>query len=82
MFQLGSRLITAVSGEAGDATQFAEYIAKNIQLYKMRNGKEHHNMVVFPDVVIYWIWSCRVCLSFMCCKDDQGFFSQLNDLEA
>lgn len=28
----------AVSGEAGDTTQFAEFIAKNIQLYKMRNG--------------------------------------------
>lgn len=30
----------AVAGEAGDTTQFAEYIAKNIQLYKMRNGYE------------------------------------------
>lgn len=30
----------AVSGEQGDTTQFAEYIAKNIQLYKMRNGYE------------------------------------------
>lgn len=30
----------AISGEAGDTTQFAEYIAKNIQLYKMRNGYE------------------------------------------
>lgn len=30
----------AVSGEPGDTTQFAEYIAKNIQLYKMRNGYE------------------------------------------
>lgn len=30
----------AVSGESGDTTQFAEYIAKNIQLYKMRNGYE------------------------------------------
>ena len=29
----------AVSGESGDTTQFAEYIAKNIQLYKMRNGE-------------------------------------------
>jgi len=30
----------AVSGEAGDTTQFSEYIAKNIQLYKMRNNYE------------------------------------------
>lgn len=30
----------AVSGESGDTVQFAEYIAKNIQLYKMRNGYE------------------------------------------
>lgn len=30
----------AVSGEPGDATQFSEFIAKNIQLYKMRNGYE------------------------------------------
>lgn len=29
-----------VTGEQGDAVQFAEYIAKNIQLYKMRNGYE------------------------------------------
>jgi len=27
----------AVSGEAGDTTQFSEFIAKNVQLYKMRN---------------------------------------------
>merc|ERR1712156_824599 len=30
----------AVSGESGDTNQFAEYIHKNIQLYKMRNGYE------------------------------------------
>lgn len=29
-----------VIGDQGDSTQFAEYIAKNIQLYKMRNGYE------------------------------------------
>merc|ERR1711994_454796 len=38
--QLSDRLVMAVSGESGDTTQFAEYIAKNIQLYKMRNGYE------------------------------------------
>lgn len=38
MFQLSSKLLMAVSGEGGDTVQFAEYIAKNIQLYRMRNG--------------------------------------------
>ena len=28
-----------VTGESGDTVQFAEYIEKNIQLYKMRNGR-------------------------------------------
>ena len=28
-----------VTGEAGDTVQFAEYMEKNIQLYKMKNGK-------------------------------------------
>jgi len=39
-FNLSDRLVMAVSGESGDTTQFAEYIAKNIALYKMRNGYE------------------------------------------
>ncbi|XP_037085351.1 proteasome subunit beta type-2-like [Pollicipes pollicipes] len=39
-FQLADNLVMAVSGEPGDTVQFAEYIAKNIQLYKMRNGYE------------------------------------------
>lgn len=28
-----------INGESGDATNFAEYIEKNIALYKMNNGK-------------------------------------------
>lgn len=40
MFKLSDRLLMAVIGESGDTTQFAEYIEKNIQLYKMRNGYE------------------------------------------
>jgi len=40
MYKMSSNLVMAVSGEPGDTTQFAEYIAKNIQLYKMRNGYE------------------------------------------
>jgi 20S proteasome subunit beta 4 len=30
----------SVVGEAGDTNQFAEFVAKNIQLYKMQNGYE------------------------------------------
>jgi len=38
--QLSDSLLMAVSGEAGDTSQFSEYIAKNVQLYKMRNEYE------------------------------------------
>ncbi|KAG0431423.1 hypothetical protein HPB47_021806 [Ixodes persulcatus] len=38
--KLSDTLLMAVCGEAGDTVQFAEFIAKNIQLYKMRNGYE------------------------------------------
>lgn len=40
MYQLSERLVMAVCGEPGDAVSFAEYVEKNIQLYKMRNGFE------------------------------------------
>lgn len=38
MFPLSGKTLLGVVGEAGDAAQFAEYIGKNIQLYKYRNG--------------------------------------------
>ena len=38
MFKLSDKLLMLVTGESGDTVQFAEYIGKNIQLYKMRNG--------------------------------------------
>ncbi|RXG57318.1 Proteasome subunit beta type-2 [Armadillidium vulgare] len=38
--RLSSNLVMAISGEGGDTVQFAEYIAKNVQLYKIRNGYE------------------------------------------
>ena len=38
MVQLDKHLVLAVSGEPGDTTQFAEFIEKNVKLYKMRNG--------------------------------------------
>ena len=36
-----------VAGEPGDKIQFSEYIQKNLQLYKMINGKinNKHNYV-------------------------------------
>uniref|UniRef100_A0A0B7AVR7 Proteasome subunit beta n=1 Tax=Arion vulgaris TaxID=1028688 RepID=A0A0B7AVR7_9EUPU len=40
MYKLSDNLLMAVCGEAGDNIQFSEYIAKNVQLYKMRNGYE------------------------------------------
>ncbi len=39
-FKLSDNLLMTVTGEAGDTVQFAEFIAKNIQLYKMRNSYE------------------------------------------
>jgi 20S proteasome subunit beta 4 len=38
-FKLNDNLLMAACGDNGDAVQFAEYIAKNIQLYRMRNGQ-------------------------------------------
>lgn len=38
IYQLNDNLVMAVNGEPGDTVQFAEYISKNIQLYKMRHG--------------------------------------------
>lgn len=38
IYKLSDNLIMAICGESGDTVQFAEYIEKNIQLYKMRNG--------------------------------------------
>ncbi|XP_034951354.1 proteasome subunit beta type-2-like [Chelonus insularis] len=38
--KISDKLVMAVSGEQGDSIQFSEYISKNIQLYKMRNGYE------------------------------------------
>ncbi|XP_014352727.1 proteasome subunit beta type-2 isoform X1 [Latimeria chalumnae] len=40
MFKLSDKILLMCIGEAGDTVQFAEYIQKNVQLYKMRNGYE------------------------------------------
>ncbi|KAK3090102.1 hypothetical protein FSP39_009206 [Pinctada imbricata] len=43
MFKMNDNLLMLVSGESGDTVQFAEFISKNIQLYKMRNGEAEHS---------------------------------------
>merc|ERR1712154_410336 len=40
MMKVSDNILMAVCGEAGDSVQFPEYIAKNVQLYKMKNGYE------------------------------------------
>ena len=40
MFKLSEKIVMLCCGETGDTVQFAEYIQKNLQLYKMRNGKD------------------------------------------
>ena len=37
---MSDKMLMSVVGESGDTTQYAEFIAKNIQLYKMQNGYE------------------------------------------
>lgn len=39
MFKMSEKILLLCVGEAGDTVQFAEYIQKNVQLYKMRNGE-------------------------------------------
>ena len=38
--ELGDSTIMSICGESGDVMQFGQYIQKNLQLYKMRNGYE------------------------------------------
>ena len=38
---LGKKFLMTINGESGDATNFAEFIEKNIALYKMNNGNSH-----------------------------------------
>jgi len=40
MVKMSDKVVMLVSGDNGDCVQFSEYIAKNLQLYKMRNGYE------------------------------------------
>jgi 20S proteasome subunit beta 4 len=38
-FRLGEKLVMMCIGEDGDVAQFGDYTEKNLQLYKLRNGK-------------------------------------------
>lgn len=35
---MSNKLVMGIIGDPGDRVQFAQFIAKNVQLYKMRNG--------------------------------------------
>lgn len=50
MYHLTDKLLMGVNGETGDTDQFAEYVEKNIQLYKIRNGFE-----LSPKAAATWI---------------------------
>ncbi|KAL0851603.1 hypothetical protein ABMA28_007382 [Loxostege sticticalis] len=38
LHKISDRLIMGLNGSAGDTLQFSQFVAKNIHLYKMRNG--------------------------------------------
>ncbi|XP_068626398.1 proteasome subunit beta type-2-like [Battus philenor] len=38
IFDISDAMIMGVNGNLGDTSQFAQYMTKNLQLYKMRNG--------------------------------------------
>ncbi len=40
MFKINDHSAMLVTGEPGDKVEFAEYIQRNVQLYKMINGYE------------------------------------------
>ena len=51
MIKLSTNLLMAANGEAGDVMNFSEYIAKNIQLYKMRNGIDEMLILCRPEIL-------------------------------
>jgi 20S proteasome subunit beta 4 len=46
MVKLNERSAMLVTGEPGDRVKFSEYIEKNLQLYKMINGKNKIKIAV------------------------------------
>ncbi len=64
MFKLNSRSAMMVTGEPGDKVQFAEYIQRNLQLYKMINGRlriEHLNSIIFVTFVLLFNFKAMNC---------------------
>eukprot|EP00116_Pleurobrachia_bachei_P004380 sb/3464642/ len=43
-FELSDKMVMAVSGDAGDMTNYAEYIQKNLKLYEMVQGYKHSGL--------------------------------------
>ena len=63
MHKMSDKLLMLVSGESGDTVQFAEYISKNIQLYKMRNGQYKQLLALIVDCTYaypYQEWLCLI----------------------
>lgn len=57
MFKLSEKILLLCVGEAGDTVQFAEYIQKNVQLYKMRNGGSIVARPAHPDAACFFTFS-------------------------
>lgn len=55
MFKLSEKILLLCVGEAGDTVQFAEYIQKNVQLYKMRNGKNPKICTFFKTLLLHYV---------------------------
>ena len=55
MYKMSDNLLMLVSGESGDTVQFAEYIAKNIQLYEKRNCKYFHHGWKWEPLLVLWM---------------------------
>lgn len=39
MWSLGDKKMMLCAGEEGDVVQFADYVQKNLELYRLRNGQ-------------------------------------------
>lgn len=64
MFKLSEKILLLCVGEAGDTVQFAEYIQKNVQLYKMRNGKNSWDLHIEIDGAIAAFGNLSVLICF------------------
>ncbi|KAK6474371.1 proteasome subunit beta type-2 [Huso huso] len=71
MFKLSEKILMLCVGEAGDTVQFAEYIQKNVQLYKMRNGEEE--LCITVTVAEAWLVGWCLCGLKIC--NPNGLFA-------